>query len=218
MSAATPLIPFEGGSAPSVGQIATDHSLLKIDQELDFLLEQIEDEIEEKGEASKESMDRLQALAEAMNVKVDRIGRYLAVMEARAAHCKKEAARYTARAKRAESKIERTKQMVLFHLESHNLTQLETDDTTLRRQKNSQDSVIVTNAASIPPDLKRYELKVDGDIWMRVFLALPEDLAAAMQASVKNAEPQNSAIKQYFADGKTIDGAEVKRLSHLRVS
>jgi hypothetical protein len=51
-----------------------------------------------------------------------------------------------------------------------------------------------------------------------VFLVLPEDLAAAMQSSVKNAEPQNSAIKQYFADGKTIDGAEVKRLFHLRVS
>jgi hypothetical protein len=49
MSAATPLIPFEGGSAPSVGQIANDHSLLKIDQELDFLLEQIEDEIEERA-------------------------------------------------------------------------------------------------------------------------------------------------------------------------
>lgn len=218
MSAVTPLIPFEGGSAPSAGQIANDHSLLKIDQELDFLLEQIEDEIEEKGEASEESMDRLQAFAEAMNVKVDRIGRYLAVMEARAAHCKKEAARYTARAKRAESKIERTKQMVLYYLESHNLTKLETDDTTLRRQKNSQDSVIVTNAAAIPPDLKRYELKVDGITWMKVFLILPEDLAAAMQASVKNAEPQNSAIKQYLADGKTIDGVEVKRLSHLRVS
>jgi hypothetical protein len=39
MSGATPLIPFEGGSAPSAGQIANDHSLLKIDQELDFLLE-----------------------------------------------------------------------------------------------------------------------------------------------------------------------------------
>jgi hypothetical protein len=163
-------------------------------------------------------MDQLQAFAEALNVKVGRIGRYRAAMEARAAHCKKEAARYTVRAKRAESKIERTKQMVLYYLESHNLTQLETDDTTLRRQKNSQDSVIVTNAAAIPPDLKRYELKVDGSVWMKLFLALPDDVAAALQASVRDTEPQNSAIKQYFADGKTIDGVEVKRLSHLRVS
>jgi len=75
-------------------------------------------------------------------------------MEARAAHCKKEVARYTVRAKRAESKIERT--------------------------KNSQDSVIVTNAAAIPPDLKRYELKVDGSLWMQVFLALPGELASSL--------------------------------------
>lgn len=60
--------------APTPNDIADDHSLLKNDQELDFLMEQIEDEIEESGEASKEAMDRLQMFCQAMNVKVDRIG------------------------------------------------------------------------------------------------------------------------------------------------
>lgn len=215
---ATPLIPFEAGSTPSAGQIANDHSLLNIDQELDFLLERIEDEIEENGEASKESMDRLRAFAAAVNVKVDRIGRYLLVMEARAAHCKREAARYATRAKRAESKIERTKQMVLYYLESHNLTQLETDDTTLRRQRNSQDSVIVKDSESLPPDLKRYELKVEGELWLRIFGALTEDLAASLRAAVKKTEPSSTAIKERVASGRTIEGVEVKRLCHLRVS
>ena len=156
MAAVTSLIPFDyNPSSPSAIQVAEDNSLLKIDQELDVLLEQIEDEIEEQGVASKESMDRLQVFAEAMNLKVDRIGRYLSVMETRATHCKKEAARLAARAKRAENKIGRTKQMVLYYLESHNLARLETDETTLRRQKNSQDSVIVANDAVIPVDLKR---------------------------------------------------------------
>ena len=47
----TPLIPFEAApaAAPTPNDIADDHSLLKIDQELDFLMEQIEDEIEESG-------------------------------------------------------------------------------------------------------------------------------------------------------------------------
>jgi hypothetical protein len=89
-------------------------------------------------------------------------------MEVRAEHCRKEAARYAAWAKPAQNKIDRTKAMVLCYLESHDLKQLETEDTTLRRQKNSQDSVIVLNADAIPPDLKRYELKVAGDIWMKV--------------------------------------------------
>jgi hypothetical protein len=56
-----------------------------------------------------------------MNVKVDRIGRYLSVMETRAEHCRQEAARYAQRAKRAQSKIDRTKSMVLYYLESHDL-------------------------------------------------------------------------------------------------
>ena len=97
-----PLIPFDTApSAPTPNDIADDHSLLVLDQELDLLLEQIEDEIEESGEASKEAMDRLQLFCQAINVKVDRIGRYLSVMETRAAHCKQEAARYAQRAKRA---------------------------------------------------------------------------------------------------------------------
>jgi hypothetical protein len=215
MAAATSLIPFDMN--PTARQVADDNSLLEIDQELDALLEQIEDEIEEQGGASKQSMDLLQVFAEAMNLKVDRIGRYLSVMETRATHCKKESARLAARAKRAESKIGRTKQMVLYYLESHNLARLESNETTLRRQKNSQDSVIVANDATIPPDLKRYELKVDGDLWVRLFPVLPQDLAAALEAAVKNSEPLHTAIKQYFAEGKTIEGVQVKRLCHLRV-
>jgi hypothetical protein len=110
-----PLIQFDTPpAAPSPNDLAADHSLLTLDQELDLLLDQIEDEIEESGEASKETMDRLQMFSQAMNVKVDRIGRYLSVIEVRAEHCKQEAARYAQRAKRAQSKIDRTKSMVLY--------------------------------------------------------------------------------------------------------
>ena len=89
MAAGTSLIPLDDGPR----QVADDNSLLQIDHELDALLEQIDDEIEEHGEASNESMDLLQVFVEALNLKVDRIGRYLSVMETRAAFCRKEAAR-----------------------------------------------------------------------------------------------------------------------------
>jgi hypothetical protein len=148
-----------------------------------------------------------------MNVKVRRIGSYLSVMETRAEHCGQEVARH---AKRAQSKIGRTKSMVLYYLESHDLKQVESDNFALRRQKDSHDTVIVSNPEAIPPDLKRYNLRVAGDIWMKVFLALPEQLAAALQASVSGAEPMNQAIKQYLASGRAIDGIVVKRLYHLR--
>ena len=160
MTAATsPTLFASAGFAPTATDVADDHSLLKLDYELDLLLEQIEDEIEESGEASKQAMDRLQLFCQAMNVKVDRIGRYLAVMKTRAAHCKEEAARYAARAKRAENKIVRTESMVLYYLESHDLKQLETDDFTFRRQKNSQDSVIVRNPQAVPPEFKPLRTK-----------------------------------------------------------
>ena len=125
IAATSPTLFASAGPAPTPTDVADDHSLLTIDRELDFLLEQIEDEIEESGEASKEAMDRLELFCQTMNVKVDRVGRYLAVMKTRAAHCKQEATRYAARANRAENKIARTEFMVLYYLESHDLKQIE---------------------------------------------------------------------------------------------
>jgi hypothetical protein len=218
MTAATsPTLFTSAGPAPTATDVADDHSLLTLDRELDFLLERIEDEIAESGEASKDAMEQLQLFCQAMSVKVDRIGRYLAVMKTRAAHCKQEAARYATRAKRAENKIARTESMVLYYLESHDLKQLETDDFTFRRQRNSQDSVIVREAQAVPPELNRYELKMDGGFYLDVIRALPSEMAAGLRASVKFTEPSNTAIKQRFASGKTVEGVEVKRLYHLRV-
>ena len=219
MAAATsPTLFASAGPAQTATDVADDHSLLTLDRELDFLLEWIEDEIEESGEASKDAMNRLQLFCQAMNVKVDRIGRHLAIMKTRATHCKQEAARYAARAKRAESKIARIESMVLYYLESHDLRQLETDDFTFRRQKNSQDSVIVREAQAVPPELNRYELKMEGAFYLNIVRALPDEMAAGLRASVKFTEPSNTAIKQHFASGKTVEGVEVKRLYHLRMA
>jgi hypothetical protein len=217
-AATTPTLSASAGPAPIPTDVADDHSLLTLDYELNLLLEQIEDEIEESGEAGKEAMGRLQLFCHAMNVKVDRIGRYLAIMKTRAAHCKEEAARYAARAKRAENKIARTESMVLYYLESHDLKQVESDDFTFRRQKNSQDSVIVRNAQAVPPQFDHYELKVDGPLYLDVIRALPDEMASSLRASVKFAEPSNTAIKQHFASGKTVEGVKVKRLYHLRMA
>jgi hypothetical protein len=130
----TPLIPFQGatGAPSSPSSIATDHSLLELDSELDALLDQIQDEIEEQGEASAEAMERFQLFCQAMDVKIDRIGRFLRVMETRAEYCKNESARYAARAKRAQNKIEQTESMVLYYLASHDLKKIESHEFTVK--------------------------------------------------------------------------------------
>src|ERR1700745_3803535 len=150
-SKATPLIPFQGSPGrPSLRAIATENSLLELDSELDALLDQIQDEIEELGEASAEAMERLQLFCGAMDVKIDRIGRFLRIMETRAEYCKKESARYAARARRAQNKIERTESMVLYYLASHDLKKIESHEFTLRRNKNTQDSVEIIQQEDIP--------------------------------------------------------------------
>lgn len=216
---ATPLIPFQTptGSPSSPTSIATDHSLLELDIELDALLEQIQDEIEEQGEASAEAMDRFQLFCEAMDLKIDRIGRFLRVMETRAEYCKKESARYAARAKRAQNKIERTESMVLYYLASHDLKKIESHEFTLKRNKNSQDSVEITQPDIIPADLRRFEAKIDGALWLEVIDALPKTLVELLVDCVRSSEPSNSAIKAHIANGGVVAGASVKRGYHLRI-
>src|SRR5260370_20612871 len=119
-SKATPLFPFQAGQGrPSPTGVATDHSLLELDSELDALLDQIQDEIEEHGEASAEAMERFQLFCQAMDVKIDRIGRFLRGMETSAEYCKKWPARYGARSKKAQNKIHTTGTMDLYFPATH---------------------------------------------------------------------------------------------------
>jgi hypothetical protein len=120
-------------------------SLFEIDVELDGLLEEIEGQVESEGQASEELVARFQQFCEAHGEKVDRIGRFVRIMEAREQYCRSEAARLTDRARAAAGKVERTKNMVLYYLLSRDLKKIEGYQFTLRAQKNSQDSVRITD-------------------------------------------------------------------------
>jgi hypothetical protein len=56
--------------------------------------------------------------------------------------------------------------------------------------------VVITQPDSLPNDLRRFEAKIDGPLWLDVIDALPKMLAEPLAASVKSSEPSNSAIKQ----------------------
>jgi hypothetical protein len=191
--------------------------LLELDRELDALLDQIQDEIDENGEASSEAMENLQLFCQAVDVKVDRIGRFLRIMGTRAEHCRKEAARYGTRVKREQSRIDRTREMVLYYLASHDLKKVESHEFTLRRQKNSQDSVKITQPKAVPEFLRRFESRVEGLLWVQVIAALPPELAANLSACVTSDEPSTTAIKEHIVRGGSVEGASVKREYHLRV-
>jgi Siphovirus Gp157 len=145
-----------------MASIAEASSLFEIDVELDGLLEEIEGQVESEGQAAVDLVARFQRFCEAHGEKVDRIGRFVRIMEAREQYCRSEAARLTDRARAAAGKVERTKNMVLYYLLSRDLKKIEGYQFTLRAQKNSQDSVRITDEAALPKSYCRIDAQIDG--------------------------------------------------------
>jgi hypothetical protein len=201
-----------------MASIAEANSLFEIDMELDILLEQIELQIESEGQPSEESVARFQQFCEARGEKVDRIGRFVRMMEAREQFCRNEATRLGDRARAAATKVERTKNMALYYLLSRDLKKVEGQQFTLRAQKNSQDSVRITDESALPKCYCRIEARVPGVIWETVLSLLPEELAKKLESGIQESRPDNDAIKTAVAQNEIVPGAEVRRGMHLRVA
>ena len=198
--------------------IAETNSLFEIDAELDSLLDEIEEQTEQKGEPSEDLVARFQQFCSAHGEKVDRIGRFLRRMDAREQFCRSEAARLSDRARATAGKVERTKNMVLYYLMSRNLKTIEGREFTLRVQKNSQDSVRITDEAALPKCFCRIEARIPGIIWETALSLLPDELAKTLESTIQEARPDTDAIKAAEMRNEQVPGAEVRRGSHLRMA
>ncbi len=201
-----------------MASIAEANSLFEIDMELDTLLEEIELQIEAEGEPSEELVGRFQEFCEARGERVDRIGRFVRMMEAREQYCRSEAVRLSDRARSAANRIERTKNMALYYLLSRDLKKIEGQQFTLRVQKNSQDSVRITDEAALPMCYRRIDARIPGLVWDMLRSSLPEELVRLLESSIQETRPDIEAIKAAVAQIGVIPGAEVRRGSHLRVA
>jgi Siphovirus Gp157 len=201
-----------------MASIAEANSLFEIDMELDALLEDIESQIQTEGEPSEELTARFQEFCEARGEKVDRIGRFVRKMEAREQFCRSEVERLGDRARAAANKIERTKNMALYYLLSRDLKKIEGLQFTLRIQKNSQDSVRITDLGVVPKCYCRVEARIAGVVWETALSLLPFELANILESSVQEIRPDNDAIKAAVAQNEVVPGAEVRRGAHLRVA
>ena len=162
-----------------MASIAEASSLFEIDMELDGLLEEIEGQVESEGQASEDLVARFQQFCEAHGEKVDRIGRFVRMMEAREQYCRSEAARLTDRARAAAGKVERTKNMVLYYLLSRDLKKIEGYQFTLRAQKNSQDSVRINDEAACRSPTARLTRGSTGFCGRQSSLCCPKSLRRA---------------------------------------
>uniref|UniRef100_E6PXQ4 Siphovirus Gp157 n=1 Tax=mine drainage metagenome TaxID=410659 RepID=E6PXQ4_9ZZZZ len=200
-----------------MASIAEANSLFEIDVELDGLLEEIEEQVESEGQASEDLVARFQQFCEAHGEKVDRIGRFVRMMEAREQYCRSEATRLTDRARAAAGKVDRTKNMVLYYLLSRDLKKIEGYQFTLRAQKNSQDSVRITDEAAVPKSYCKIDARIEGVIWETVLSLLPEELAKSLERSVQDTRPNADAIKAAVARQEQVPGADVRRGFHVRL-
>jgi len=192
--------------------------LFEIDRELDMLLDEVEEEIENRREASAELVERFQQFCEAHGEKADRIGRFLRMMEARVQYCRSEAGRLQERARSSERKATQTKYMVMYYLKSRDLKKIEGREFTLRIQKNSQDSVRFTDETLVPMRYRTVAARLDGALWERLFETVPEDLKRSLVDSIQEAAPSSEAIKNAVQNQIAVPGAEVYRGDHLRVA
>jgi hypothetical protein len=197
--------------------IAETNSLFEIDTDLDLMLEEMEEQAEASGQPSEEQVTRFQQFCAAHGDKVDRIGRFVRMMEAREQFCRSEATRLGERARAAAGKAERTKNMVLYYLVSRNLQKIEGQQFTLRAQKNSQDSVRITDESALPRCYCRIEARIPGFIWDTTLALLPDELAKMLESSIQDTRPDSEAIKA-AARNEVVPGAEVRRGTHLRVA
>ena len=197
--------------------IADTNSLFKIDTELDGLLDEIEEQTAQGGEPAEEIVARFQQFCSAHGEKVDRIGRFLRRMEAREQFCRAEAARLSNRARAAVGKVERTKNMVLYYLMSRELKVIEGREFTLRAQKNSQDSVRITDEAALPSAFRRIDARIGGVLWETVLANLPDELGRILESAVEESRPDTDSIKAAILREEQVPGAELRRGWHLRI-
>ena len=200
-----------------MASIAETSSLFEIDVELDGLLEELEGQVESEGQAAEDLVARFQQFCEAHGEKVDRIGRFVRIMEAREQYCRIESTRLADRARVTAGKVERTKNVVLYYLLSRDLKKVEGYQFTLRAQKNSQDSVRITDEAALPLAYRKIDARIGGVLWETVLANLPDELGRMLESAVEESRPDMDSIKAAIQREENIPGAELRRGWHLRI-
>jgi transcriptional regulator with PAS, ATPase and Fis domain len=200
-----------------VTEIASNNSIFAIDQEIDAMVESNQQELEENGIISDESMWRFEQFLAAMNAKVDRIGGYIRANENVASCCKLEADRLSKRGRAAANKVDRVKSMLMYFMKTRDMLSLEGTLFTARICKNSADTVTVTDKDAIPAAYRRHDAKIDGGAWESILGLLPKELQTVLESSARDFSVNLEAIKAAKFQGVQVPGAEVKRGEHLRI-
>jgi hypothetical protein len=107
--------------------------------------------------------------------------------------------------------------MVLYYRMSRDLKSIEGREFTLRAQKNSQDSVRITDEAALPLTFRRIDARIGGLLWQTVLANLPDELGKMLESTVEESRPDTDSIKAAILHEEQVPGAQLRRGWHLRI-
>ncbi len=107
--------------------------------------------------------------------------------------------------------------MVLYYLMSRDLKSIEGREFTLRAQKNSQDSVRITDEVALPTAFRKIDARIGGRSWETVLANLPDELCRMLESAVEESRPDTDTIKAAIQRQEEVSGAELRRGWHLRI-
>ena len=211
-------------SLPLSQTLASEMTLFELDESLCLLMESAADSAaENNGEIPPELRQALLDYCEAFGTKVDNIANYIKSQENIARNAKIEIDRLQVRMAAAENKVDRLKGLIKYFLESRGLRAMKGRLNTISLRKNSQDSLVLNRIDSIPADYWRLPVILAASEIQELLERLPpghslrERLLPDGNGLAKR-ELDNAKLRAALAAGIKVEGAELRRGTHIRLT
>ena len=211
-------------SLPLSQTLASEMTLFELDESLSLLMESAtEAAAESNGELPEELRQALLDYCEAFGTKVDNIANYIKSQEYEARNAKAEIDRLQARQAAAENKVERLKGLLKYFMETRGIPSMKGRLNTISLRKNSQDSLVVDRPDTIPSEYWRVSITIALPEFQELLSHLHEEhpLRARLTPDgngLAKREPDHSKLRSALAAGVPIEGAELRRGCHVRLT
>jgi len=204
--------------------LASEMTLFALDESLSLLMESATEEAaDNSGEIPDELRQALLDYCEAFGAKVDNIANYIKSQEFEARNAKTEIARLQSRQAAAENKVERLKGLLKYFMDARGLRSMKGRLNTISLRKNSQDSLVVDSIERIPSEYCRVSITLPLSEFEELLQHLPEEHVLRAHLTPEGnvlvrREPDNTKLRTALATGVPVQGAELRRGQHVRLT
>ena len=202
-------------------QLARNMSLFEIDEAVALLVESAQEEAAANGgELSEQLRTALADYVEAFGEKIDRIANYVKAQESFAELARKEEERLHARRKSAENRAKGLKSFLSFWMLSRGLKHLKGRLNTITLSKNSVDTLIIEEHATIPDRYHKVTVQMSWEEWAIVLNCLEQGPLGERlaRADVVQKELNRSHLQEAVTGGVVLPGVRLVRGHHVRLS